>query len=126
MTKQGDAAAADVNNIVHRFIAHGELPRNFGQPHYGDFSTVGDYLSASLKVKQAQEQFDALPASVRAHANNNPAEFLDMVYDPDRREELVELGLIEEQMPAALVEEPNQPADPIEPSAPAEPTPSGG
>lgn len=128
MTKQSDALDSDINAIMGRFISHGEIPASRGQPQYGDFSNVDDYLGAMTKVREAQAQFDLLPAAVRAHVDNDPGKFLEMVYDEDRIGELEELGLVERQKPEPIAdpakvakEMPKAPAEPaVEPPIPAE------
>ncbi len=128
MTKQSDALETDVNAIMARFVSHGEIPASRGQPQYGDFSNVDDYTTAMNKVKDAQRQFDELPASVRAHVDNDPGKFLDMVYDPTRIKELEELGLVERQKPEAIADpeivKKETPEAPAEPAAPPTPNPA--
>lgn len=117
MTKQSDALATDVNTIMQRWIAHGTPP---GGPamhaSYGDFSNVDDYHTSLNKLREAQQSFEALPAAVRKHVQNDPGKFLEMVYDPDRRGELEQLGLIPEQAP-----EDAPPATPEPKETPEEP-----
>lgn len=98
-TKQSEAAACDINAIMKRYASHGELPAGSGNPSYGDFSGVGDYHSAANRVLAAQADFDRLPSDVRKHVDNDPGSFLDLVYDPERRDELEELGLVEALLP---------------------------
>ena len=38
--------------------------------------------------------FDNLPSDVRNRFNNNPAQLLDFVADPENKEEAIELGLL--------------------------------
>lgn len=98
-TKQSDAAGSDVNQIMTKWIAHGIVPPEGPKPQYGDFSGVDDFHTAMNKVRQAEQQFEALPAAVRAHVNHDPGKFLEMVYDPERVKELEELGLVPERIP---------------------------
>ncbi len=120
MTKQADALETDVNLIVKRYATTHELPNDGKRPNYGDFTNVTDYLEAMNRVKDAQNQFDDLPPQVRKHVNNDPAQFLDMVYDPDRRGELEELGLVEQLAPESAPDanQPEPEPEP-EPEAPA-------
>lgn len=115
MTKQSDALMSDVNGIVARHIAH-KVPLPDGQRFsYGDFSDIGSFHDCHERVRQAQNEFMRLPASVRKHCHNDPGEFIEMVYDPSRRAELVELGLVEGHVPpAAVVKAPEAPVEPEE------------
>lgn len=103
LTKQSMAAATDVNAIVARHIAHG-LPLPNGsdrQFNYGDFSSFEDLHTSMNRVKAAEVDFMALPSAVRDHCNNDPREFLRLVFDPARRGELEKLGLVERLAPEA-------------------------
>lgn len=103
LVKQSHALASDVNAIVARHVAHGiAFPVN-ERASYGDFTGVGEFHGALNAVREAQAEFDRLPAAIREHCRNDPGEFLSMVYDPDRQAELVELGLVEAAIPAAAV-----------------------
>lgn len=114
-TKQGDALDTDINKIINRFVAHLHAPDpNAPLPTYGDFSNIGDYHTALNKVTEAQTNFNALPSAVRDHVDNDPGEFLKLVFDPDRIGELEELGLVPEQTPA----EPEEPAPTPAPPSP--------
>lgn len=104
MTKQSMALESDVNHIIKRFVQFGQMPPSTGrQPLYGDFSSGLDFHSAMNKVREAERQFQALPAHIRDACGNDPAKFVDMCLDPERREELVELGLVEAQMPERAI-----------------------
>lgn len=48
-------------------------------------------------VIRAQEAFDALPSSWRTKFNNDPANFVDFCQDPNNRDEMIKLGMIEVQ-----------------------------
>lgn len=116
MTKQADAAATDVNNIMNRWINRGIAPLPDGRiPRYGDFSDGADFADALNQVREAEAQFAMLPAHIRDHCDNNPERFLTMVYDPTRRQELIDLGLIEAQIPDAALATPD-PAPAPEPA----------
>lgn len=112
MTKQSMAAETDINAIVKRHIAF-RMPLPEGPPSYGDFTGFGDFHAAQNQVVEAREQFLALPAHIRDYCENDPGKFLDLVFDPARRAELVKLGLLPEQVPAAApAGDPPIPADP--------------
>lgn len=106
LTKQSMASATDINNIVNRWIVHGEAPVTGKKPMYGDFTGLGDFHTAMNRVKAAEADFQALPAHIRKHCNNDPGEFLAMVYDPNRKPELEQLGLVESRNPAVPEPEP--------------------
>lgn len=99
-TKQSDALNTDVNSIVARHIAH-RIPLPDGGAHYkyGDFSTGASYHDLASRLREIEGSFEKLPAHIRKHCHNDPGQFLDIVYDPQRRGELEELGLVSAQAP---------------------------
>lgn len=101
LTKQSMAAETDVNAIMARHVAHGTgvLHVNHAAATYGDFSSGLDYASALNQIMGAQRDFERLPAEVRAHVENDPGKFLAMVFDPERRDELEGLGLVDPREP---------------------------
>lgn len=102
MTKQSMAAACDVNAIMRKYLSTGVLEHvKERDPLYGDFTDVEDYHASVNRVRAAQETFDGLPASIRDHCDNDPAELVRMALDPERREEMEELGLLPPREPAA-------------------------
>lgn len=124
MTKQAGKDAADINLIMKKYIAHGVPPLANGRtPHYGDFTDADGYMSAMMAIRQAEGDFMRLPSRVRAHVDNDPAKFIEMVFDPERRAELEELGLVAEAAPAAAP--PSKPPDP-DPEPEPSPAPVAG
>lgn len=94
-TKQEFLEESNINNIMARYQKTGQITHLAnGTPKYGDFATAEDYYSASNRVLEAQHTFDALPASVRDRMENNPANLISFMDDPDNLDEAVELGLV--------------------------------
>lgn len=88
----------DVNNILRKYETTGLVTHVAnGTPFYGDFSSVFEYYDAQNILIEAQERFDALPASLRKRFDNNPALMLSFIENPDNREEAEKLGLINKQ-----------------------------
>jgi phage internal scaffolding protein len=98
-TQQQFAEEADINNIIARYERTGILVDPLidrrGQPMYGDFSNIDSYFEAQLKVAQAKQLFEALPAKIRDRFGGDAGKLLAFVEDPENREEAIELGLIE-------------------------------
>lgn len=109
-TKDSMALESDVNTIVKRHTLQGtRLPGPEGPHTYGDFSNAVDYHTAMNRVLAAREQFMQLPSHIRTHCKNDPGQFLDLVFDPERRAELVQLGLVEHEVPPAAATAPAAP-----------------
>jgi phage internal scaffolding protein len=59
---------------------------------YGDF-TSNDYQESMNIVAKAQSMFNQLPSQIRNEFDNDPAQFLDFVQDPQNEDQLVDMGL---------------------------------
>lgn len=94
-TRQSFADEANINKIMGRWRRQGFAENvNIHTPVYGDFTTEVDFLQAQQSIKSAEAVFAALPARVRARVNNDPAQLITFVDNPDNHAELVELGLV--------------------------------
>ena len=88
----------DVNNILRKYEATGLVTHVAnGTPSYGDFSSVLEFQQAQNILIEAQDAFDALPASLRKRFDNDPAVMLEFIENPDNREEAEKLGLVNKQ-----------------------------
>lgn len=122
-TKQADRHECDINAIMARYRKTGELGHQRDlQAVYGDFTSVTDFHGAQNRIRHAQETFDALPAHIRSHCRNDPAELIKMALDPSRVDEMLELGLLALDPDAEPSAPPSPPeAENPEPPAEAEP-----
>lgn len=78
LTKQSEARACDVNEIVRKYDRTGVITHlQSAQAVFADVSEVGSYLDAVQQVESAQEAFMDLPSGLRAHFANDPARFID-------------------------------------------------
>ncbi len=120
MTKQADKDAADINTIMNKYVETGVYPISTKTPYYGNFVGTPTFHEGLNRIASAQEDFDRLPARVRKHVDNDPGKFLDLVHDPERRDELEALGLVKAQIPVKpepVVKPPETPAPPETPPA---------
>lgn len=85
----------DINTILEKFNITGILPEQPLSPRYGDFTGIGDYHTAMNRVFAAHEEFEALPAKIRARFSNDPAQLIEFLENSENRSEAEELGLIE-------------------------------
>lgn len=91
--KQSEYENTDINVIVKRFNATGNMPISPLKPEYGDFTGVSDYQSALHELMDAQDAFFELPADIRKKFSNNPGEFVDFVTNHDNIDEVRKMGL---------------------------------
>lgn len=92
----------DINNILRQFNITGLLPQSPLSPRYGDFTGIGDYHTALNRVIAAQEEFEALPAQIRARFENDPAKLIEFLEDDNNRPEAESLGLVEKAAAEAV------------------------
>jgi phage internal scaffolding protein len=84
----------DINNILRQFNVTGQLPEHALSPRYGDFTGIGDYHTALNQVIAAEDEFMSLPATLRARFENDPAQLIEFLDNPENKNEAVELGLL--------------------------------
>ncbi len=113
--KQSMKDECDINVIMAKYLKTGQI--SHGQTMTGDFADADSvsFHEAMNIVTEAEQAFMTLPAKARQRFANDPAGLVDLCQDPERREELVELGLLDP------LEEPEAPAAAAEPPAPAAP-----
>ena len=85
----------DINTILQKFNITGLLPEQPLSPRYGDFTGIGDYHTAMNRVIAVQDEFEALPAQIRARFDNDPANLIEFLENSENRPEAEELGLVE-------------------------------
>lgn len=105
LTQQHMRDECDINVIVDRFLRTGQMPDNIDFADI-DVSDVGDYHDALNIMREAQEQFDALPSKLRDRFHNDPGQLLAFIHDPKNQTEAVTLGLVKP------VEAPLEPVSP--------------
>lgn len=93
LTKREMAADADINNIMKKYESTGVLPIANKKPIFGDFASIGTYQESLELVNYAQQQFDSMPAQLRARFQNDPGKFIEFAQNPANQEELYNLGL---------------------------------
>lgn len=95
MTKQAFKRECDINHIMAKYQKTGLIDHvNVHQGDYSDLTDVPTYHDAMNKVISANESFATLPSNIRKQFNNNPAEFLDFVSNPDNQDAMRQMGLL--------------------------------
>lgn len=121
LTKQSFQKESNINSIMKRYEKDGILDHvNQFEGNYGDFTSAPDYHRAMSEVTEAQQMFDTLPSKIRKKFDNNPAEFLEFVQNPENEAEMREMGLLPTatQAPVEPEAEPegDTPSPPVKPS----------
>lgn len=119
ITEQHHLAEVNINAIIKRhgmdIIQKTALLRS--QEFQFDDVTGNDFQEAMLKITKAQETFESLPSALRKKFDNNPAQYLDFVQNPENIEELYSMGLAQrppKEEPVQVVVT-NPPTDPETP-----------
>jgi phage internal scaffolding protein len=101
-TKQSEKDSCDINLIMSRYMATGELP-NIAEraPQYLD-ATGFEFQSAMDFVAGANTLFYEMPSAVRNRFDNDPAAFLDFCSHEKNRPELAEMGLLKPIVPPVI------------------------
>ncbi|AXH74577.1 MAG: internal scaffolding protein [Microviridae sp.] len=93
-TKQHFKDECDVNLIVARFQATGEMPNiNTIDPQYLDVTEM-DFQAHQNFIAGAQTMFNEMPSAIRSRFENSPAKFLDFCSQDKNRQEMAEMGLL--------------------------------
>jgi len=96
LTKQSFKEESDLNNIMRKYEATGQLPfgRN-GVPMFGDFSNLPtSYHDACNRVLQVETLFASLGSRVREKFRNDPQSFINFMATNPSQDALRELGLV--------------------------------
>lgn len=104
MTKQSFKEECDINNIVRKFEATGQIDhinQAAAQGAYMDLPSGLDLQAGLDMIRQAELAFGALPADVRAEFDNDPVKFVDAFNDPTeaQQERFIKLGLATDTRP---------------------------
>lgn len=98
-TVQSEAAQADINKILKRFESSGILPVTGREGMFLDTTEIADFGQQVLRVAQAKDYFDRLPAEVRSEFNNDVVVFMGVVANPSPTDidRLVEIGVYDRE-----------------------------
>lgn len=77
-----------------RYVRTGILPQTTQSALYGDFSNVPAYHEALNRVREVEEEFLTLPATIRDQFDNDPDKLIKWVNNPENERKAVEFGLI--------------------------------
>lgn len=100
LTQQEFKESCDINNILSKFSVQAQalgvdpsllMPQDQGT--YGDFSNLDDFQTAQNKIAFLNDQFSNLPSDVRRKFGDDLNNFVSAISDPNRIDELGELGV---------------------------------
>lgn len=112
LTQQHFKEECDVNQILAKFVKTGIL-ENIGPGAYVDLGEPYDYMTALETIRNADLMFNELPSHIRKEFSNDPAKYLEFVYDPKNKERGIELGIFTSDAKIVLEKpEPKAPENP--------------
>lgn len=94
VTVQSFGPGTEIDNIMKRFYATGEMPQARKLAEYGDFDDAMDLQSMLEQVKVGERAFFQIPANIRGRFDNDPGRFIEWIHDEANHDEAVELGLL--------------------------------
>ena len=127
--KQSFKYDADPNRLMKAYNKSGKKDL-FEQTNriamHGDFSNIPDFFNALLQVQEVKAEFDELPIEVRRATHNSPLELFEMLSDPDKVEQCIELGLREKDAEGPLDIPTPEKTEPVPETAQSESPVQGG
>ncbi len=96
--KQSFREQCDINHILKAFTRTGVLTHL--NPHSPTYAYAGSasYQDGMQIVANANSMFEQLPAKIRKEFDNDPANFLAYVEDPENETELQKMGLFSDSL----------------------------
>lgn len=95
LTKQQFLDECDVNKIIVRCIRQGvPLPSQEAQAVFADVSKVVCFSDAMMRLRAADEAFNALPSALRARFGWDASALVAFVSDDRNYDEAVKLGIL--------------------------------
>jgi phage internal scaffolding protein len=120
LTQQHFAKDADVRNIIKQYDRTGLIANVArGVAQYGDYSEINEYRESLDMVNRANDNFMQLPAEIREKFGNDAGTFFEFATNPENKEKMIELGLMEapvvkREMPEKAKKEASEPPAPQE------------
>ncbi len=94
-TEQAHKNQCDVNRIIEKYDKRGIITHvSKFEAKFGDLTGL-DFKSMQDQVANAKSMFSNLPGEIRALFENDPANLLTFMENPDNRDEAIKLGLID-------------------------------
>lgn len=106
--EQSHKDEVNINNIIRK---HGidmiAKTASVTQLQYWDGDPNNDFTEAMNKIAQGTQTFESLPSDIRKQFHNDPTEYMDYVFNPENRDDLIERGWMNppepEQQPVEVV-----------------------
>lgn len=118
ITDQSAKQSSNMNYIMSQYLKTGLLPESSKRlARYIDNTNVPSLEDAYTRLNEARELFMLLPAKLRKQIDNDPKKLPAFLVDPDNKDQLIKLGIIN---PKPKVDGSTLPKPATEPVAPPE------
>lgn len=107
LAEQHHKDAVSIQTIVQQHHVTGTMPINSLPPQFSDQSDLPSFHEAQIILAKGIEAFEAVPAHIRKEFDNDPAEYLEFIQNPDNREEIIAYGLDASHIPEDYVTPPS-------------------
>lgn len=91
-TEQSHKDSCDILNILNRYARMGGVPP-MPESEFVDLTATPSYQEALNTVMKIDSIFEQLPLKAREAYDHDPAKFMDAVYNPAERDNLIALGI---------------------------------
>lgn len=96
LTDQSHKGMVDINSIMEKYRKTGMLPQFREKiPLFIDNTGIASVEEAHALVREANYLFEQIPSQVRKMMDNNPANLVDFVLNPENKEICLKYGLLE-------------------------------
>lgn len=92
-TKQEFSKQCNINTIMSQAMK-GIMPNYRQDENYIDTTGLQSYQEALYQVREAERQFNLMPAELRNKFDNNPQRMIDWVNQEENKAEAIELGML--------------------------------
>lgn len=122
LAKQSFKKECDINHIMSKYLKTGLINHvaKYNGKYGESLPTDFDYQDACNAVLEAQEIFMSVPSDIRRKFNNDPAEFLEFVKNPENIEKMYEMGLAKRPSSANPDPQKSPSGEGVEPAADVE------
>jgi len=91
--EQSHKDEVNINNIVKRHGIDLIAKTAALQQFKFDDNPNNDFQEIMNAILKAQDSFSSVPSDIRKQFDNNPAQFMDFIHNPDNQQQLIDWGL---------------------------------
>ena len=109
-TVASDQPKTDIQHILQKHGVSLAQHLNTTQATYADVTSFTDFADVMRTVQSAEAEFMKLPSKAREVFDHDVAKFLDAAHDPEKRDLLVQAGILQDDRQPTPTDLPNPPS----------------